>query len=215
MSSYQIKHLDHLGLIAGFCHEIGLVDYINQQFPNQSPDKPMSYGHCLLAMILNGLCFTSQTLYLQSEFFRDKPTEKLLGKGIKPEHINDAVLGRSLDKFYEFGVSKLYMGLAEKVVDHLGLQISCHHLDSTSFHVDGDYKNISEDENCIQLVQGYSRDHRPELNQVILNLLVENQAGIPLYMKPASGNSNDKEGTPTSNTRTRNYSRWRHAPYQN
>ena len=194
MSSYQIKHLDHLGLIAGFCHEIGLVDYINQQFPNQSPNKPMTYGHCLLAMILNGLGFTSQTLYLQSDYFSDKPTEKLLGEGIKPEHINDAVLGRSLDKFYEFGVSELYMGLAEKVVEHLGLDISCHHLDSTSFHVDGDYSNASEDENCIQLVRGYSRDHRPELNQAILNLLVENQAGIPLYMKPASGNSNDKEG---------------------
>ncbi len=194
MSSYQIKHLDHLGLIAGFCHEIGLVEYINQQFPNQSPDKVMTYGHCLLAMILNGLGFTSQTLYLQSDYFSDKPTGKLLGKGIKPEHINDAVLGRSLDKFYEFGVSKLYMGLAEKVVEHLGLDISCHHLDSTSFHVDGDYKNASDDENCIQLVKGYSRDHRPELNQAILNLLVENQAGIPLYMKPASGNSNDKEG---------------------
>jgi len=195
MSSYQIKHLDHLGLISGFCQEIGLVDSINQQFPNQSSDKVMTYGHCLLAMILNGLGFTSQTLYLQSDYFSDKPTEKLLGKGIKPEHINDAVLGRSLDKFYEFGVSKLYMGLAEKVVEHLDLDISSHHLDSTSFHVDGDYKNTSsEDENCIQLVKGYSRDHRPELNQAILNLLVENQAGIPLYMKPASGNSNDKEG---------------------
>jgi transposase len=192
MSSYEIKHLNHLGLVAGFCSEIGLVDYINEQFPNQVTDKPMSYGHCLQAMILNGLGFTSQTLYLQSDFFKDKPCEKLLGKGIQPKHINDAVLGRSLDKFYEFGVSKLYMGLAEKVVEHLGLDISCHHLDSTSFHVDGDYKNTNP--NAIQLVQGYSRDHRPELNQAILNLLVENQAGIPLYMKPASGNSNDKEG---------------------
>ncbi|MFC3122807.1 IS1634 family transposase, partial [Agaribacter flavus] len=41
---------------------------------------------------------------------------------------------------------------------------------------------------------GYSRDHRPELNQVILNLICENQSGIPVYMKPASGNSNDMEG---------------------
>ena len=91
MSSYQIKRLDHLGLIAGFCHEIGLVDYINQQFPNQSPDKPMTYGHCLLAMILNGLGFTSQTLYLQSDYFSDKPTEKLLqGQG----HLRQKSLGK-------------------------------------------------------------------------------------------------------------------------
>ncbi|MFK5983903.1 MAG: IS1634 family transposase, partial [Pseudomonadota bacterium] len=183
MSSYEIKHLNHLGLVAGFCNEMGLIDYINEQFPNQVTDKSMSYGHCLQAMILNGLGFTSQTLYLQRDFFKDKPCEKLLGKGIQPEHINDAVLGRSLDKFYEFGVSNLYMGLAEKVIEHLGLDISCHHLDSTSFHLDGDYNDSNP--NAIQLVQGYSRDHRPELNQAILNLLVENQAGIPLYMKPA------------------------------
>jgi transposase len=46
----------------------------------------------------------------------------------------------------------------------------------------------------IRIAQGYSRDHRPELNQVILNLICENQSGIPVYMKPASGNNNDMEG---------------------
>jgi transposase len=55
-------------------------------------------------------------------------------------------------------------------------------LDSTSIHVDGQYKN--EDGNtAIQLVRGYSRDHRPELNQVVLNLITENKAGIPVYMQ--------------------------------
>jgi transposase len=38
---------------------------------------------------------------------------------------------------------------------------------------------------------GYSRDHRPDLNQVVLDLIVEHQAGIPLLMKPRSGNSSD------------------------
>jgi transposase len=43
-------------------------------------------------------------------------------------------------------------------------------------------------------VRGYSRDHRPELNQVVLNLITENKAGIPIYMQAASGNINDNEG---------------------
>ena len=43
-------------------------------------------------------------------------------------------------------------------------------------------------------MRGYSRDHRPELNQVVLNLIIENQAGIPAYMQAASGNINDNEG---------------------
>jgi len=46
----------------------------------------------------------------------------------------------------------------------------------------------------INITKGYSRDHRPDLNQVILQLIVENQAGIPILMKPMDGNSDDKTG---------------------
>ena len=47
-------------------------------------------------------------------------------------------------------------------------------------------------EGFIHITQGYSRDHRPDLNQVILQLICEHQAGIPLWMDALSGNSNDK-----------------------
>ena len=43
----------------------------------------------------------------------------------------------------------------------------------------------------IHITKGYSRDHRPDLNQVVLQLICENQAGIPLWMKAMSGHSND------------------------
>ena len=44
-----------------------------------------------------------------------------------------------------------------------------------------------------RLTKGYSRDHRPDLNQVILNLITENQAGIPVCMQACSGNTNDSD----------------------
>jgi transposase len=66
------------------------------------------------------------------------------------------------------------------------------HLDSTSFHVDGRYNSDAEpDEQVIHITRGYSRDHRPDLNQVMLELIVEHQAGIPVLMQPLSGNSSD------------------------
>jgi transposase len=80
------------------------------------------------------------------------------------------------------------------VVTHLGLSYHSVHLDSTSFHYDDQEKLNEGDFNAISITKGYSRDHRPELNQVIRNLICENQAGIPVYMKPVSGNSNDMEG---------------------
>lgn len=66
------------------------------------------------------------------------------------------------------------------------------HLDSTRFQVDGRYNSAEEpEEPVIHITRGYSRDQRPDLNQVMLDLIVEHQASIPVLMKPLSGNSSD------------------------
>jgi transposase len=128
------------------------------------------------------------------EYFADKPVEGFLGEGIKADHINDDALGRCLDQLYEIGVSGLYQTLSARVIDHLKLPCEGLNLDSTSIHFDGRYDNNDDDPKTIKLVRGYSRDHRPELNQVVINLNIENKAGIPVYMQATSGNINDHEG---------------------
>lgn len=184
-----IKRLDHLGLIAAFCHEFGLPGIIDRIIPKHS-EHNVSHGDAVLAIILNGLGFHSRTLHMFSDFFETKPVAKLLAKDIEAQHLTDDVLGRTLDALYETDVSALYQGIAEHVINKLGLTIESVHLDITSFHVDGEYAQ-SDDTNAIQLVKGYSRDHRPELNQVVLELICENQAGLPVYMQALSGNTND------------------------
>jgi transposase len=68
------------------------------------------------------------------------------------------------------------------------------HLDSTSFHVDGRYnRDEPPSEQVVHITKGYRRDHRPDLNQVMLELIVEPQAGIPVLMKPRSGKSSDPQ----------------------
>jgi transposase len=158
-----------------------------------SSDKKLSYGTLILGMIINGLGYTSQPLHMYPEYMKDKPLERLIGEGVKAEDFNQHSIGRALDKIYEFGVSDLFSGFAEKTCKILGLKVDSLHLDSTSFHVDGkSYEDASESTKVIKLKQGYSRDHRPDLNQVILNLVVENQAGIPMFLQACSGNTSDK-----------------------
>lgn len=203
MASPFTKTLEHHGLVAGFCKEIGLADIIDHAL-GTSDERRVSLGQLVVAMVINGLGFTGRTLHMYSEYFKDKPLERLLGPGICPEHINDDALGRCLDALYDYGVSSLYQQLGEAVVKHLGLPCKSVHLDSSSFHYDGQEKRhnaaaaSTDDEDnkpkVIEVVRGYSRDHRPDLNQVVLNLICENQAGIPVYMKPANGNCNDLEG---------------------
>lgn len=193
-SQYSSKNLEHHGLVAGFCKEINLAQIIDQALGG-ADKRTISFGQLFVAMMINGLGFTGRTLHMYSQYFEDKPLDRLIAPGILPEHINDDALGRCLDALYEEGVSSLYQKIGEAVVHHLKLPCESVHLDSTSFHYDGngpDYEDI--DANVIRITKGYSRDHRPDLNQVVLNLICENQSGIPVYMKPASGNINDMEG---------------------
>ena len=193
MAAPFTRTLDHLGLVAGFCQSIKLADVVDNVLGGKSSQHNISNGQLLVAMIINGLGFTGRTLHMYGEFFKNKPTDRLIGEDVLPEHINDDALGRCLDSLFDYGVSSLYQHISEAVIKHLGLSVEGLHLDSTSFHYDGK-ATTDEDFNHIHITKGYSRDHRPELNQVILNLICENQAGIPVYMKPASGNTNDKEG---------------------
>ena len=191
-ASYAVQDLDHLGLVAGLVDELGLVERVDQLIPQDSRQRYLSVGQIVKAMILNGLGFTQRVLYLTPRFFRDKPLERLLGPGIEASHLNDDTLGRALDVIYEYGPTKLFVPLAAQAVGRLGLNGKIGHLDATSLHVDGGKSPEKVEEGVIRLTPGYSRDHRPELAQVVVQFICENQAGIPIFMKSLSGNSNDK-----------------------
>ena len=119
----------------------------------------------------------------------------MLGDGIEASQLNDSVLGRALDDLHTYGCTKLFSQLTPLICERLGLTPRFVHMDSTDFHLDGHYNAEhppGEDSQLLHLTKGYSRDHRPDLNQVVLNLIADNQAGIPLHMEALDGNSNDK-----------------------
>jgi len=192
---YRSQVIKHLGLVAGMVDELGLVERIDQLLPKDEERRTLSHGQVVKAMIINGLGFNQRALYLSPLFFQDKPVARLIGDGIEADHINDDVQGRTLDAIYGYGLERFYAQLSVQAVIQLGLTCQTGHLDSTTFHVDGVYNSqLPADEagGLIHITKGYSRDHRPDLNQVVLQLICEHQAGIPLLMKPLSGNSADK-----------------------
>jgi transposase len=194
-SMYHSQVIDHLGLVAGMFDELGIGEIIDQA-THQNPEmRDLTVGEAVKAMVLNGLGFINQALYLVPRFFHNKPTYQLISPRVTPKQLNDDALGRALDTLYAYGVTELYSLLAATAAERLGLAPRFVHLDTTSFHVDGRYNSDEEAaEQVVHITRGYSRDHRPDLNQVMLELMVEHQAGIPLLMKPLSGNSSDTQG---------------------
>jgi transposase len=170
--------------------ELGIGEVLDHAIAQDIDQRHVSIGQAVKALVVNGLGFINRALYLTPQFFADKPTERLIGPGIRAEHLNDDVLGRALDTLYEHDVTTLFMLVSAHACQRLGLAGSTVHLDSTSFHVDGDYDQ-AETAGVVTLTHGYSRDRRPDLNQVMLNLIVEHRAGLPVLMQPLNGNSND------------------------
>ena len=201
----QVQTINHLGLIAGVIDEIGIEEIINDALGIDEREI-VTAGQIVKAIILNGLGFISRPLYLFPQFFKDKATEHLIGKGILPEHLNDDRIGRIMDKLYEKGLSSLFLIIALATVKKYNINIDFSHLDSTSFAVEGKYsqekitKNLVK-ENAelelinqipIKIIKGYSRDHRPDLKQFILDLIVSGDGDIPLFLRVADGNENDR-----------------------
>ena len=191
-SAYRSQVLDHPGLVAGMFDELGIGDVLDQATQQNPELRDLTLGEAVKAMGLNGLGLINQALYLVPRFFQNKPTSRLIAPRVAPKQLNDDALGRALETRYAYGVTDLYSLIAATAVQRLGLAPRFAHLDSTSFHVDGRYNSDEEpDAHVIHITRGYSRDQRPDLKQVLLDLIVERQAGIPVLMKPLSGNSSD------------------------
>ncbi len=207
----EIQNIDHLGIVAGIIDSIGLVETINELIGEKKGEK-VSPGHVVKAMILNGLGFVSKPLYMFPQYFETIACEHLIGGGVKPEYLNDDKLGRVMDKLFIKGLDTIFFIIALKAAKKFGVSLSSSHLDSSSMHVHGQYNtslpevifenkkivNNQETEELavkspkeITITYGYSRDHRPDLKQFIIELICSGDGDIPIFLKLASGNQAD------------------------
>jgi transposase len=191
MEQVRIERLDHLGLIASAIKDLGLIDMIDRRLV---PDDQavITPGEAVAAMILNGLGFANRPLSLSPQFFANKPLDLLFREGIDAEMFNRFKLGRTLDEAYAYGCDLLFQELALAVCAQEGIDLRFNHLDTTSFSLTGDYVPDS-DEHAIRITHGYSKDHRPDLKQAVLELMVSQDGGVPFVSKSWDGNISDTQ----------------------
>jgi transposase len=182
--------MDHHGLVAALCHDLKISERIDRRLLPDSQRK-VSPGIASIAMIINGLGFTNRTLYLTHRFFESKPIERLLGIALESKDLTDHTLARALDDISEYGASKLFAEIAFEIAQDHGLLSKTNHLDTTSLSVYGEY-DVNDNSKVVEVTHGFSKDHRPDLKQVVLSLVVNGPSAIPLWMESLDGNSSDK-----------------------
>lgn len=190
-TSYETQRIDHLGIVAGVCQEIGLIETIDRQV--KTSGRKVSCGQGTQAMVLNALGFVGRALYLMPNYLHNKPVDLLIAPELMAEDFNDDTLGRCLDDLYAAGVTDVFCQIASRALKNYGLRPGFVHLDSSSFHLHGAYDAEDPDTEAVSITYGYSKDHRPDLKQVVVQLITHHKSALPVWLEVLSGNSNDKK----------------------
>ena len=191
MEILDVERADHHGIVAGVIHDLGMIELINERLGVDSDEK-VSAGEATAAMIINGLGFTDQPLSLAPHFFANCPLDLLFDNKISADELNRFKLGRTLDRIFDYGCDMLFAELSMSACKQEGVDIRFGHLDTTSFSFAGEYLPDS-DEYAVSVTHGYSKANRPDLKQVVQEMMVSQDGNVPMLCKTWDGNTSDDE----------------------
>ena len=101
----------------------------------------------------------------------------------------DDVLARALDRLFETDRASLLTGVVLHSVKAYAVDLNQIHQDTTSVKLTGAY--AKQRRRAVQLVRGQSKDHRPDLRQLVYELSVTRDGAIPVLFKAHDGNRSD------------------------
>lgn len=158
---------------------LGLDDFLGQHLDGGGADVPWSRVAAVLA--INRLCAPGSELAVEQHWYPSTALEDLLH--IEKGKINDTRLYRCLDRLLPLK-SKIEQHLKQRYGELFQAEFDVLLYDLTSTYVEG-----AAEENPL-MRRGYSRDHRPDCEQLVLALIV-NQDGFPFSYEVFEGNRAD------------------------
>jgi transposase len=159
--------------------QLGLAEFFAQHLDVDGADVPWSRVAAVLA--INRLCAPSSELAVEQHWYPSTAMDDLLH--IEAGKINDTRLYRCLDRLLPLK-SKIEQHLKQRFGELFQAEFDVLLYDLTSTYVEG-----AAEENPM-MRRGYSRDHRPDCEQLVLALIV-NQDGFPFSYELFDGNRAD------------------------
>jgi transposase len=141
----------------------------------------VSWSRVAAVLAINRLCAPGSELAIEERWYPSTALDDLLG--IKEGKINDTRLYRCLDRILPHK-TKLEQHLKQRYGELFGAEFDVLLYDLTSTYVEG------AAENNPMMRRGYSRDHRPDCEQMVIALIV-NQEGFPFSYETFDGNRAD------------------------
>ena len=159
--------------------QLRLDRFYEEAVDSQEADVPWSRVAAVLA--INRLCAPGSELAIEQRWYPSTALDDLLD--IEDGKINDTRLYRCLDQLLPHK-TKLEQHLKQRYGELFGAEFDVLLYDLTSTYVEG-----AAEKNPM-MRRGYSRDHRPDCEQLVIALIV-NQDGFPFSYETFDGNRAD------------------------
>jgi len=109
--------------------------------------------------------------------------------------LNDDRVGRALEALFDADRASLLTAVVLRAISEFSIETSQLHNDSTSISVHGVYRDGVGTERggkpTAAITFGHSKDHRPDLKQLVWILTVSADGAVPLAYRLADGNTSD------------------------
>lgn len=145
--------------------------------------RPARYAAAIELLIKNVLIEPAALYRVPAWAEQFEPQER----GATP--LTDDGLGRALDKLFQADRATLQTKLTMAAIERFEIDVSQIHSDSTSVKFYGAYQ--AQSRKGVQLTRGHSKDHRPDLKQLLYNLSVARDGAIPIHFKTHDGHKTD------------------------
>jgi transposase len=184
-----------LPIINQILQRMRLPDTLRQTLPSDDSRTQLATYRGLLVLVRN-LLVAREPVYGVGQWAARYAPDLLDLWHHEVERLNDDRVGRCLDRLFDGLDADLIMNVVRQVIDQFHISLDELHNDSTSVSFFGAYSGAEEESRVrgrrsLAITFGHSKDHRPDLKQLLYILTVSNDGGVPLYFTSASGNTSD------------------------
>ena len=188
------QRLGALPLIGWFAARMGVPRLLDTWVPADDARLALDPAVVIAVMIAN-LTVEHRPLYALGEWAAAyEPAVLGLAAG-DAGLLNDDRAGRMLDRLFRADRGSLLTELMTGVIGEFAIDCSRLHNDSTSVSVHGAYPGADGQDVAgtpsPAITWGHSKDHRPDLKQLVFILTVSGDHAVPVIYRLADGSTND------------------------
>ncbi|MHA1549846.1 MAG: IS1634 family transposase [Alphaproteobacteria bacterium] len=142
-----------------------------------------------LILLIYNLTQAKAPLYELEEWVKSLDQRCLNSEDMPYGRINDDRFGRALDKLFSADRASLLTDIVTTAVKEFNLDLSRIHNDSTTVKACGSIPGRTS--TGLELKHGKSKDHRPDLKQLVYNLSITSDGAVPIHHHCYPGNRTD------------------------